>query len=158
MNKNEIKNEEIILAAEKITLMVILMPQRNSDIDYIRSPEPIVIQQLAPEAVPVPVPLDSPIIQYAYGGSFCKRLVGKFGSEVLNWHRMDYYANAIPLGSFCFALAFIIYVFYRCNVYKVNDSFLWSVILIFYFLEELDNVLLSSLNSSKIDLFRQYYI
>ena len=60
-----------------------------------------------------------------------KRFVGKFGSEVLNWHRMDYDTNAIPLGSFCFALAFIIYAFYRCKVYKVNDSFLWSVILIF---------------------------
>ena len=44
---------------------------------------------------------------------------------------MDYYANAIPLGSFCFALAFIIYGFYRCKVYKVNDTFLWSVILLF---------------------------
>ena len=44
---------------------------------------------------------------------------------------MDYYANAIPLGSFCFALAFIIYGFYRCKVYKINDTFLWSVILLF---------------------------
>ena len=105
--------------------------QRNSDIDYIRRPEPIVIQQPVQAAVPVPVPVASPINQYAYDGSYGKRLIGKFGSEVLNWHRMDYYANAIPLGSFCFALAFIIYGFYRCKVYKVNDTFLWSVILLF---------------------------
>ncbi len=44
---------------------------------------------------------------------------------------MDYYANAIPLGSLCFALAFIIYGFYRAKVYRVNDTFLWSVILLF---------------------------
>ena len=105
--------------------------QRNSDIDYIRRPEPIVIQQPVQAAVPVPVPVASTINQYAYDGSYGKRLIGKFGSEVLNWHRMDYYANAIPLGSFCFALAFIIYGFYRCKVYKVNDTFLWSVILLF---------------------------
>ena len=105
--------------------------QRNSDIDYIRRPEPIVIQQPVQAAVPVPVPVAAPINQYAYDGSYGKRLIGKFGSEVLNWHRMDYYANAIPLGSFCFALAFIIYGFYRCKVYKVNDTFLWSVILLF---------------------------
>ena len=105
--------------------------QRNSDIDYIRRPEPIVIQQPVQAAVPVPVPVAAPINQYAYDGSYGKRLIDKFGSEVLNWHRMDYYANAIPLGSFCFALAFIIYGFYRCKVYKVNDTFLWSVILLF---------------------------
>ena len=58
------------------------MPQRNSDIDYIRSPEPIVIQQLFPAAVPVLVPVSSPINQYAYDVSFGKRLVGKFGNEV----------------------------------------------------------------------------
>ena len=105
--------------------------QRNSDIDYIRRPEPIIIQQPVPAAVPVPVPVPEPINQFAYDGSYGKRLISKFGSEVLNWHRMDYYANAIPLGSFCFALAFIIYGFYRCKVYKVNDTFLWSVILLF---------------------------
>ena len=31
----------------------------------------------------------------------------------------------------CNALAFIIYGFYRCKVYRVNDTFLWSVILLF---------------------------
>ena len=55
----------------------------------------------------------------------------KFGRDILTWHQLDYYGNAIPLGSFCYAIAFIIYGFYRCKVYKVNDTFLWSVILLF---------------------------
>ena len=116
--------------------------QRMSDIDYIRRPEPIIIQP-PPQVVapPVPVPVQpvapvvpvpvTPINQYAYDGSFAKRLLGKFGSDVLTWHQIDYYANAIPLGSFCYAIAFIIYGFYRCKVYRVNDTFLWSVILLF---------------------------
>ena len=109
--------------------------QRNSDIDYIRIPPPIVVQPppvQAPVPVPVPVPVQAePINKWAYDGSFGKRLINKFGSEVLRWHQMDYYANAIPLGSFCFALAFIIHGFYRCKIYRVNDTFLWSVILLF---------------------------
>ncbi len=48
--------------------------QRNSDIDYIRRPEPIIVQQ--PVAQPVvspvvPVPV-APINTYAYDGSFEK--------------------------------------------------------------------------------------
>ena len=109
--------------------------QRNSDIDYIRIPPPIVVQPppvQAPVPVPVPVPVQvEPINKWAYDGSFGKRLINKFGTDVLNWYQMDYYANAIPLGSFCFALAFIIYGFYRCKIYTVNDTFLWSVILLF---------------------------
>ena len=135
--------------------------QRNSDIDYIRRPEPIIIQ--SPVAQPVPVPVapvvpTNPRIEYGWEPQFATRFFSKIGREYLTCNRLDYYGNSIPLGSFCYAIAFIIYGFYRCKVYRVNDSFLWSVILIFYYLEELDNVLLSSLNGSKIDLFRQYYI
>lgn len=106
--------------------------QRINEIDYIRNPEPIIAQPV-PAAVPVPV--TAPVVPatniYAYDGSFGKRLIDKFGSEVLTWNQMDYYANAIPIGSFCYAIAFIIYGFYRCKVYRVNDTFLWSVILLF---------------------------
>ena len=103
--------------------------QRNSDIDFIRSPEPIV----APQPVPVVAPVVAPIVtnQYGYDGSFGRRLLDKFGRDTLVFNQLDYYANAIPLGSFCYAIAFIIYGFYRCKIYKVNDSFLWSVILLF---------------------------
>ena len=103
--------------------------QRNSDIDFIRSPEPIV----APQPVPVVAPVVAPIVtnQFGYDGSFGRRLLDKFGRDTLVFNQLDYYANAIPLGSFCYAIAFIIYGFYRCKIYKVNDSFLWSVILLF---------------------------
>ena len=99
--------------------------QRNSDIDYVRRPEPIVPAQPMGGAV-VPVPAG-----YAYDGSLAKRLLGKFGTDILTWNQLDYYGNAIPLGSFCYALAFITYGFYRCKVYRVNDTFLWAVILLF---------------------------
>ena len=98
--------------------------QRNSDIDYVRRPEPIVAAQPMAAAVPVPA-------GYAYDGSLAKRLLGKFGTDILTWNQLDYYGNAIPLGSFCYALAFITYGFYRCKVYRVNDTFLWAVILLF---------------------------
>ena len=99
--------------------------QRNSEIDYVRRPEPIVAAQPVGGVVPVAAP------QYAYDGSFASRLLGKFGHDILTWNQLDYYGNAIPLGSFCYALAFITYGFYRCKVYRVNDSFLWAVILLF---------------------------
>ena len=105
--------------------------QRNSDIDYIKRPEPIPAPQVVPAVIPAVVPPPQLPATGYYDGSFAKRLLVKFGSEYLTWNQLDYYANAIPLGSFCYALAFIIYGFYRCKVYKVNDTFLWSVILLF---------------------------
>ena len=105
--------------------------QRNSDIDYIRYPEPVVSPPPMPVPVPGPVPVAAPANKYLYDGSFGQRLLNRFGQDILTWHQLDYYGNAIPLGSFCYAIAFIIYGFYRCKVYKVNDTFLWSVILLF---------------------------
>ena len=107
--------------------------QRNSDIDYIRRPEPIVISPTVPvvqPVVPVPVPTN-PRIEYGYDPEFARRLFLKMKREYITCNRLDFYGNAIPLGSFCYAIAFIIYGFYRCKVYKVNDTFLWAVILIF---------------------------
>ena len=105
--------------------------QRNSDIDFVRYPVGPVVQQPVVPVVPVPGPVPVVSNQYFYDGSFAKRLLNKFGSDVLVWNQLDYYANAIPLGSFCYAIAFIIYGFFRCKVYRVNDTFLWSVILLF---------------------------
>ena len=103
--------------------------QRNSDIDYIRRPEPLVVP--SPAAVPVPVTAAAPGIEYGYDPTFAKRLFAKMGREYLICNRIEYYGNSIPLGAFSYALAFIIYGFYRCKVYRVNDTFLWAVILLF---------------------------
>jgi len=101
--------------------------QRNSDIDYIRNPEPVV-PPVATGPVPVPVP---PAPQFGWDPLFARRLFDKMGREYITCNRLDYYGNAIPLGSFCYAIAFIIYGFYRCKMYRVNDTFLWSIILLF---------------------------
>ena len=85
--------------------------QRNSDIDYIRRPEPIIIPSPVPAAVPVPVPTGpvAPTLEYGYDPTFAQRLFAKMGREYITCNRLDYYGNAIPLGSFCYALAFIIW-------------------------------------------------
>ena len=108
--------------------------QRMSDIDYIRRPEPIIIQpppQVVAPPVPVPVQPVAPGIEYGYDPTFARRLFAKMGREYLICNRIEYYGNSIPLGAFSYALAFIIYGFYRCRVYRVNDTFLWAVILLF---------------------------
>ena len=108
--------------------------QRMSDIDYIRRPEPIIIQPPTPVvAPPVPVPVQpvAPGIEYGYDPTFARRFFAKLGREYLICNRVEYYGNSIPLGSFSYALAFIIYGFYRCKIYRVNDTFLWAVILLF---------------------------
>lgn len=62
---------------------------------------------------------------------FPGKLFDKVGKNVILVNRVDFYGNMIPLGSFCFAISFIIYGFYRCKVFKVNDSFLWTVVFLF---------------------------
>jgi succinate-acetate transporter protein len=109
--------------------------QRNPDIDYIRYPEPLVVAQPQLQSQPaVPFPAAQPIvpgIDYGYDEILLEELFSKMGIEYITCNPLDFYGNAIPLGSFCYALAFIIYGFYRCKVYKVNDTFLWAVILLF---------------------------
>ena len=100
--------------------------KKNSDISYFKKPETLIIQQQTPVIAPNPVNT-----KYGWDSLFCQRLFDKMGKEYITLNRIDNYGNAIPLGSFCYALAFIIYGFYRCKVYRVNDTFLWSIILIF---------------------------
>lgn len=58
-------------------------------------------------------------------------LFRRFGQGFWLFNRLDFYGNSIILGAICNALAFITYGFYRCKLYKVNDTFLWAVILLF---------------------------
>ena len=62
---------------------------------------------------------------------FARRIFDKLGRSALIVNKLDYYANSIPLGAFCNALAFITYGFFRCRVYSPNETFLWAVMLMF---------------------------
>lgn len=62
---------------------------------------------------------------------YIKKLIEKLGITALVVNRLDYYANAIPLGAFCNAIAFILYGFQRCKVLNTNDTFLWGLIFLF---------------------------
>ena len=55
----------------------------------------------------------------------------KFGYTGIIVNRLDYYANAIPLGAFCSSVAFILYGFQRCGAFSTYDTFLWGVVLLF---------------------------
>ena len=62
--------------------------QRNSDIDYIRYPEPLMVAQpTVPVAQPVvPVPVAQPVapgIDYGYDPNFARRLFAKMGTEYI---------------------------------------------------------------------------
>ena len=89
----------------------------------------------------IPKPVPPPAMDQGMGGAMgamtyldpnmCRPLFNKFGSGAWVFNRLDFFGNSIILGAICNALAFIIYGFYRCKVYRVNDTFLWSVILLF---------------------------
>ena len=46
-------------------------------------------------------------------------------------NQLDYYANSIPLGSFSFAISFILYGFHEIKIHKQDDLLLYTTILLF---------------------------
>ena len=58
-------------------------------------------------------------------------LLKKLSHSILVTNRIDFYGNAIPLGSFCFAISFILYGLYECKIHKTEDSLLYTTILLF---------------------------
>ena len=93
---------------------------RVSDVDFVPKP-PLVINY------PVGVNTN----RHYLATDFADLLFRRFGKGFWLLNRLDFYGNTIILGAICNALAFLTYGFYRCKVYKVNDTFLWSVILWF---------------------------
>ena len=61
-----------------------------------------------------------------------KDLLNKIKNEPIIVNRLDYYPNSIPLGSFCFAVSFILYGFYETKIQKNEDNFLYIVIFFFW--------------------------
>ena len=59
-----------------------------------------------------------------------EKLIHKFGQTALLVNRLDYYANAIPLGAICNAIAFVLLGFHDAKVVK-GDFELTYILLIF---------------------------
>ena len=100
---------------------------RNDMVHYI--PRPIIQQQV--QAAVTPMPVANPGVIHYLDPNMALPLFDKFGREPWIFNRLDFFGNSIILGAICNALAFIIYGFYRCKIFKVNDTFLWSVIFLF---------------------------
>ena len=101
---------------------------KNDMVHYIARPEPVQAPVVTP---PVAPPMPAPIAWKYLDPNMARPLFNKFGSGAWIFNRLDFYGNSIILGAICNAIAFIIYGFYRARLYKVNDTFLWSVILLF---------------------------
>ena len=102
---------------------------RNSMVHFI--PRPIIQQQAPPVVVaPQPVAVDPGVIHYL-DPNFARPLYTKFGKEPWIFNRLDFFGNSIIFGAICNGLAFIIYGFFRCKVFRRKNSFMWAVILCF---------------------------
>lgn len=60
-----------------------------------------------------------------------KRMFNKYGTTTITINRIDRYGNSILLGSFCYAITFIVYGFHRCKAHPDNETFIWAMILFF---------------------------
>ena len=63
-----------------------------------------------------------------------KHLVNKLGYSLIYVNRLDFYANSIPIGAFCNAVAFIIFGFTKLKIFTNKDmkeNFLQGIVLIF---------------------------
>ena len=58
-------------------------------------------------------------------------ILSRLNHSLLMVNQSDYYANSIPLGSFCFAISFILNGFYECNIHKKDDQLLYLTLLLF---------------------------
>ena len=59
-----------------------------------------------------------------------RQLVNKLGTSLICVNRLDFYGNAIPIGAFCNAVAFILFGFTRCKVFN-RIEFLQGILLIY---------------------------
>ena len=55
----------------------------------------------------------------------------KINHYALLVNKLDNYGNSIPIGSFCFAISFIINGFFECQIFSNPDKFLYIFLLLF---------------------------
>lgn len=58
-------------------------------------------------------------------------LIKRLEETPLYVNRLDYYANSIPLGAFCFGISFVLYGFFECKIFDKPDKFIFSILLLF---------------------------
>lgn len=58
-------------------------------------------------------------------------ILSRLEHSFLMVNQSDYYANSIPLGSFCFAISFILNGLHECNIHKKDDPLLYLTLLLF---------------------------
>lgn len=103
---------------------------RNSEIS-IQQPQQTYPEQPQPQPRRPREPRKMNKTIYYYDEKFPSELFNKIKNNRHVLNRLDWYGNMIPLGSFCFAVSFIIYGFYRCKAFEDNESFMWSMIALF---------------------------
>ena len=59
-----------------------------------------------------------------------EKLVQKMGETALIVNRLDFFANTIPLGALCNALAFVLYGFDEAKIFE-NEHFLLAILFLF---------------------------
>ena len=60
-----------------------------------------------------------------------EKLIHKFGQTALIINRLDYYANAIPLGAICNSLSFVLFGFKEAKILNDDSDLLFLILLIF---------------------------
>ena len=58
-------------------------------------------------------------------------LLNKLKGTPIIVNRLDYYGNSIPLGAFCYAVAFVLYGFYESRIMEKPDKFTYLILFFF---------------------------
>ena len=58
-------------------------------------------------------------------------LLNKLKDTPIIVNRLDYYGNSIPLGAFCYAVAFVLYGFYESRIMEKPDKFTYLILFFF---------------------------
>ena len=63
--------------------------------------------------------------------NYSNDIISRLQHSYLMVDQTDYYANSVPLGSFCFAISFILNGLYDCHIHKKDDPILYLTLFLF---------------------------